>query len=306
MNKLDILNTAGSLVRKTGFKLREHSPAICQGAGIVGIGVTIVLACKATLKLPQKTELFKKRLERVKAQEDVTVNNDRAVVHVYAQYAWDITKLYGPAAVLGVASIGSMCAATQILKNRNASLAAAYTIVDTGYKEYRKRVVDRFGEEVDKQLKFGATEETVKEKETDENGKTKTVKKKLNVIESKEFGCSQYARIFDETNPNFSEDHEYNIWFLRECERFYNKRLREDGRVFLNEIYKRLGFEPTKAGQIVGWTYNKDNPNGDNYISFGLDDPWHAKTRDFINGYEPAVILDFNVDGPIIDFLRER
>lgn len=302
--KLDILTKATPIIRKTGFILSKHSPEICQVAGIIGVAGTVIMACKATLKLPEKNDILKKRLARAKERNNAPEETRKEVTKIYASYVWDITKLYGPSAMLGTASLASMSAATQILRNRNAGLAAAYVSVDGAFKTYRKRVAERFGEEVDKQLKFGATEETVKEKETDEDGNVKSVKKKLNVIDSKAFnGCSPYARIFDETNPYFQADSEYNIFFLRQVQTFFNDRLRAEGFVYLNEVYRKLGFAPTKAGQIVGWVYDKENPVGDNYIDFGLDDLWHKKTRDFINGYEPAVILDFNVDGNILDLM---
>lgn len=304
MNKNDILSSASSLVKKTGFKIKKHSPEICQAVGIVGMVGTVILACKATLKLPSRTKVLTENLEQIKRDEEYTVNNRRAIAQCYGWYALELVKLYGPSVALGVTSIASMSAATQILRNRNASLAAAYASVDAGFKAYRKNVVSRFGEEVDKQLKFSATEETIKEKEELEDGTTKTVKKKINVVDSKEFaGCSPYAKIFDQTNPYYQEDAEYNLFFIRQIEKYVNDKLRADKFVYLNEVYKLLGFQPTKAGQIVGWVYDPENPNGDNYIDFGLNDIWHQKTCDFVNGYERAVILDFNVDGNILDLM---
>lgn len=302
--KLDILNKAMPVARKVGFAINKHSPEICQVVGGVGMVVTIVMACRATLKLPEKTDILRKRLDRAKSRKNTPEEQRKEITKVYASYAWDIAKLYGPTAMLGCVSFASMCAATQILRNRNASLAAAYASTNAAFTTYRKRVAERFGEEVDKQLKFGSSEETVKEKETDEDGKEKTVKKKLNVIDSKEFqGASPYARMFDETNPYFQPDNEYNIFFLRQVQKYFNDRLRADGFVYLNDVYRKLGLERTKAGQIVGWVYDKDNPIGDNWIDFGLDDVWHKKTRDFINGYEPAILLDFNVDGNILELM---
>lgn len=305
----DILKNAGSLVGKTSYFLQKHSPEICQGAGMIGMVVTVVLACKATLKLPEKTETFKKRLDRAKSRASNSSDNGHEIAKVYGMYAWDIAKLYGPSAMLGVASLGSMCAATQILRNRNASLTAAYAALDTGFKRYRERVVDRFGETVDKQLMHGSTEETIKEKEVGEDGKERTVKKKVNAIDSKAFkSCSPYAVIFDDTNPRFNKDAELNKFFITQTERYFNKLLRAKRIVFLNDVYEALGFPKTKAGQVVGWVYDPSDPNheGDNYIDFGLKDIYYDKTRDFMNGYEPAVLLDFNVDGNVWDKLPTK
>ena len=68
----------------------------------------------------------------------------------------------------------------------------------------------------------------------------------------------------------------------------------------MNEVYDMLGIPRTKAGQIVGWIYDEECPNGDNVIDFGIYESNKA-TRDFVNGYERTILLDFNVDGPILD-----
>ena len=52
---------------------------------------------------------------------------------------------------------------------------------------------------------------------------------------------------------------------------------------------------------LAGWVYNEENPRGDNYIDFGIFDVNKEPARDFVNGYEKSILLDFNVDGPIID-----
>ena len=59
-----------------------------------------------------------------------------------------------------------------------------------------------------------------------------------------------------------------------------------------------LGYEQTKAGQIMGWIYD---PSKEFNISFGLGlDNW--ATRRFVNGYENAVLLQFNIEPePIVD-----
>ena len=114
---------------------------------------------------------------------------------------------------------------------------------------------------------------------------------------------SPYAKIFDEYNPNWEKSPEHNLFFLKSVQNFMNDKLRANGHVFLNEVYKELGFEDTKAGQVVGWIYDPENPNGDNYIDFGIYDPKDEKARDFVNGYERVILLDFNVDGPILDLI---
>lgn len=109
---------------------------------------------------------------------------------------------------------------------------------------------------------------------------------------------SDYARCFDESCASWHKDAEWNLMFLRQQEVYANDLLKVRGFIFLNEIYEMLGLPRSKAGQIVGWVYNLDNPTGDNYIDFGL---YTKRNKDFVNGYERIAWLDFNVDGIIID-----
>ena len=84
--------------------------------------------------------------------------------------------------------------------------------------------------------------------------------------------------------------------YLRQQETYANDLLKSRGFIFLNDVYDMLGIPRTRAGQVVGWTYDKENPRGDNYIDFGI-----FKRKEFVNGYERSVLLDFNVDGIILD-----
>ena len=69
----------------------------------------------------------------------------------------------------------------------------------------------------------------------------------------------------------------------------------------MNDVYEMIGIPKTKAGQIVGWIYDEKNPVGDNFVDFGIYDVNNEAKRDFVNGYERSILLDFNVDGNIWD-----
>ena len=114
---------------------------------------------------------------------------------------------------------------------------------------------------------------------------------------------SDYARFFDAASPNWQNDPEYNLMFLRAQQQYANDLLRAKGRLFLNDVYEMLGLEKSKAGQIVGWVYDRENPNGDNFVDFGIYDMSKERVRAFVNGYETNILLDFNVDGNIWDLM---
>ena len=190
-----------------------------------------------------------------------------------------------------------------ILKRRNIALAAAYAVVDKGFKKYRKNVVERFGEQLDKELRYNIKAKEVEEIVKDENGNEKVEKTIVNEVGINPVdGYSGYARFFDAASSFFEKDPEYNLMFLRKQQDWANEVLRSRGHLFLNEVYDMLGIQRTKAGQVVGWIYDEKNPNGDNYVDFGIYNNKEASRR-FVNGYEYNILLDFNVDGPIYDLI---
>ena len=80
--------------------------------------------------------------------------------------------------------------------------------------------------------------------------------------------------------------------------------LKSRGHLFLNEVYDLLDIPRSKAGQVVGWVYNKNNNvKGDNYVDFNIYDITDKAKRSFVNGYERTILLDFNVDGVIYDLI---
>lgn len=291
----------------------KHSPEILVVAGVVGVVTSAVIACKATTKLNDILEQTKNDVNKIHecvgrtdlAEPYTEDDSKKDLTIVYVQTGIKLVKLYAPAVILGALSITSIIGSHYILKKRNVALAAAYATVDKGFKEYRKRVVEKIGDEAEKELRYGIKANTIEETVTDEDGREIKVEK--NVTETNLLP-SPYARIFDEYNPNWERDSDYNFMRIRNIEKMFNDKLRACGYVFLNEVYEELGFPKTKTGQIVGWVYapDDDNHEGDNYIDFGLYNLNRQETNDFVNGYNYSVILDFNVDGPILNKIKEE
>ena len=290
-------------------KVEKHSPEILMGVGVVGVVTGTVMACRATLKLNDILEEAQETRDKIKevasnpnyedkyteedAKKDLAVN--------YIQTGVKVAKLYAPAVAVGVAGVGCVLASHDIMKKRNVALSAAYLTVDKSFKEYKQRVVDRFGEEVEKEIRYGIKAEEIVETVTDEDGNETTVTETVKTMNPTLY--SDYARFFDEASPCWQNDPEYNLMFLRAQQQYANDLLRAKGRLFLNDVYDMLGIEKTKAGQIVGWVYDRENPNGDNFVDFGIYDMSKERVRAFVNGYETNILLDFNVDGNIWDLM---
>ena len=312
MKKLEIMNKVTRGFHRAGFKFKKHSPEILVGAGVVGVVASAVMACKATTKLDDILTETKDTVDKIHevasnpdmvpaGKEYTEEDSKKDLTIVYSQAAVKVAKLYGPAVILGTVSIAAILGGHNILRKRNIALAAAYTAVDKGFKEYRGRVVERFGEELDKELRYNIKAKEIEETVVDENGKETTIKKTVNVVDPT--AISEYAKFYDDGCTGWSKDPEYNLMFLKDQQRYANDLLKSKGHLFLNEVYDMLGIPRTQAGQVVGWIYDEKHPVGDNYVDFGIYNTDNAKARDFVNGYERTILLDFNVDGNILSMI---
>ncbi len=310
MKKAELMTTLSSSFNKMGFKLKKHSPEILVVAGVVGTVVSAVMACKATTKVSDILEKTKEDINSIHncaaneslAEEYTPEDVKKDLAIVYVQTGVKLAKLYAPAVALGALSLGSILASNNILRQRNVALAAAYATVDKGFKEYRNRVVERFGEEVERELRHNIKAKKIEKIVVGEDGKEKKVKETIQVAEDPNT-YSDYARFFDDGCTGWEKDSEYNLMFLRAQQHYANDKLRANGCLFLNEVYDMLGIPRTKAGQVVGWVYDAENPIGDNYVDFGIYNVHRETVRNFVNGYERTILLDFNVDGNIWDMM---
>ena len=311
MSKQEIMTNVTRTFHRVGLKLKKHSPEILVVGGIIGGVTSAIMACKATTKLDAILEDHKEKVNKLNhAVENPELlpepyskeDHKKDLTIVHAKTGLELVKLYGPSIALGTLSVGAILAGHNITRQRNVALAAAYTTVDNAFKEYRGRVVDRFGEALDKELRYNVKTKEVEEIVTNEDGSESIVKHKVDVVEPSKH--SDYARFFMEGCPNWTKNPEYNFNFLKSQQRFANDRLRIQGHLFLNEVYDMLGFDRTKAGNIVGWIYDPKHGDGDNFVDFGIygDYEGNANCR-FVNGWEPCILLDFNVDGPILEMI---
>jgi hypothetical protein len=305
MSKLAVIKSVvTSKAFRGGLMLRKYSPEILVATGIVGIVASTVMACRATLRAEDVVDRAKDKLDKVKlAKEtaDTKVYTDKDhrkdLVVVYVQTAVDFVTLYGPAVTLGLVSVGCILKAHNILKTRNLALIAAYNAVEKSFSDYRKRVVSKYGAEEDRCFKNGITKSTVSVSKMNDDGTTTTEDIVMETIDPN--GPSEYARFFDEAASQWSKNSGYNLTFLRCQQNFANDLLHAHGHIFLNEVYDMIGVPRSKAGAVVGWTLGV----GDDFVDFGIFDPENMKARDFVNGYERSILLDFNVDGIIYDLI---
>lgn len=292
-----------SHVGRAGLKIQKYSPELLLAGGIVAIVGGTILACKETLKAEEILDEQRERLDTIHecravhaadgAYSESDYKKDLTVSYVHT--GWDFTKLYAPSVTLISTGIGCILASYGILHKRNVALMAAYKLLETGFGDYRTRVRDELGEEKDREFLYGT------EKKPDGKKKKDSAEEDPSIADLRARGIqpSVYARWFDESSRYWVKNAENNRHFLNIIQSQANDLLRSRGHVFLNDVYDMLDIPRSQAGAVVGWI--KDGT--DKWIDFGMYDVDREGARDFINGYERSIMLDFNVDGVIWDLI---
>lgn len=313
MKKTELAAKASRIIMKSKMGLKKHSPEILTAAGIITGIAAAVIACKQTVKATEIIQNAQKSLSDIEEVKNLVENgaatytdedeaNDRKTVAI--QTTVDIVKTYAFPVGLGLFSITCILASNHILKKRNAALAAAFSALSTDFTNYRKRVIEKYGKETDFMLKNGLEKQLVAHQIVDpETGEVKEEQKEVLTYEGNKL--SQYARIFDEVeSTQWTPSADHNRAFLLMEQNFFNERIKTRGYIFLNEVYERLGFRPTKAGSIVGWVYRPNDPDYEG-IDFGVFSANTQKAAEFLAGDEPSIILDFNVQGDVLTLVTE-
>ena len=290
--------------KKAQLTVRKHSPEILMVAGVIGTVAGAVMACKETLELEdvldeckhEKMELEEQYAMCEEYSEDALKKDQ---VKLTIKQAAKIVKLYAPSVIMEVTSIGVIFASNDIMRKRNASMAAAYATLNSMYKRYRQNVIESYGEEVDKDMRFGVKHEKVTE--IDEDGNKVKIDARIVDLDNTALAISDYSRFFQMGCKGFdASSGRYNLLYLKGIQAMFNNKLIADGYVMLNDVYRELGFDTIPEGWSIGWVYDEANPIGDNYIDFGLYEARNKNQR-AVNDWEPVILMDFNVDGNLYE-----
>ena len=305
-------------VKHSFYLIGKHKTEIGTAVAVISSVAAFGTTINSTFKAEDVIKEHKKKLRNVeKAQKladegEVEYSEEQAktdTMLAHRDFAIGLIKVYSVPVALEALNIIATVATHRSLRKTNLGLTSAYIGIDKAFKEYRKRVVDKYGEEIDKQLRYGYSKEKVEFEEVDpETGKSKKVKEEVNMFD-KEPEKTDYTVIFDRTNVNWEESYAYNESWIRAIEFSLNDNLKSslEGFITLNDAYEALGFPKTKEGMVVGWKYMPDNPDGDNRIKISITPftvrdssaPWYSHGN-------PRLLLDFNVDGPIYDHVKKK
>lgn len=312
-----LLNAVGPMFGSVASKAIKFSPELYLGAGIAsGIGAAVLLArgharswdlrdefdADAEAAIGQAASEY---IDEYIPEGELPVNYEhvldemgqkeiqRAMIPVYVKTGKRVVANYGPAILLGGAAVFFVLASHGVMKGRTRNLAGTIIVLEEAFRNYRDRVVDKYGEDVDRQLRYGLEERPVIRMTKDENGKVKKVKEVgLHIPEN--FTPQLYEVVFDQSCPFWSPNPESALFAIQTVERTMQVRYQHNGFVLLNDVYKELGFQRTAPGAVVGWHKEAE---GDSEIKF-----------DIVKSYDEELgayvwILNFNVHGSIFEYL---
>lgn len=305
MNVKTIGNSLKKTAKVVGVTLKAHSPEIFMAVGVVGTVAGTVVACKATTKLDDILAETQEKVVQIKEFDPETVEaeyteNDRKkdLVITYTKGGMDILKLYGPSLAILSLSLASMLVANNILRKRNFALMAAYTALDKSFKDYRGRVASKYGDAVEEELRMGLEKRRVSEEITDENGKTKKVKKDVDIITAND---STLIELSEDTWSEWDNVMEYNESLVSARESYLNDILNAQGYVLMSDVKTVFGLHPDGTDYQLGWVRVPDNEVGDNEVHLR----WRKSLKEYTNAngdvkYKPVIYLDPNYDGVVV------
>ena len=303
-----VSTSAAKFAGKAEFTIKKNSPEILLGAGIVGFVGTVVLACRATCRADEVLEFHRRKIKDIEDAKEIAdadpegemsydieiYRQDKAIR--YLKTTGSLAKLYAPTVAVGTLSLACILTSRNIMQKRYLGVVAAYNGLSAAFEEYRKRVRDEYGEDLDKHFRYGTTYDELPV--YDENGKKTKEKEKVEKTETEMVVPNDdTCRFFDSSNPNWDKNPTFSMMWLRGQQNILNDILHTRGHVFLNEVYDALGFPHTPQGAVLGWI----DGEGDNCIDFGLYDPNKESVRRFVNGVDNVIMLEFNHDGVIWD-----
>lgn len=300
--KTETLNTITRAIGKVKFTLIKHSPTIALVSGVVLMTAGAVMACKATIKATEVASDSKAAIDIINdsAEKGITPSGEtyseedhvRDLKIQYSKTIVSFAKLYAIPAVMFAGGVACVVAGHRILNSRNIALSTAYAGLKKAYDQFEGRVKEKYGEEEARKLKYGIKALPVANEDGTESTET---------VDAIEHDPSELSRFFDESSRYYTKDPYYNKLFLKSQQALMNHRLIAQGYLFLNEVMEALGFDPTPEGQVLGWIYDKNDDSLKNFVDFGVNDIYNIAGRRIVNKDDPCLLMDFNVDGPILN-----
>lgn len=242
----------------------DNSPAILTAIGVVGTLSTAYLTGKASYKA---NELMEDEAERrmIAGMEDEPWPTKEKV-----ELVW---KLYLPAAGSMVITLSAIIGANRISSRRAAGLAAAYSLSERAFSEYKEKVVEKVGEKKEQSYRDEVARDRLEKNPVNDNT--------VLITDNGEVLCYDHF-----TGRYFKSSMEA----LKSAENEVNSLILNQGYASVSDLYDILGLPVTSFSDEVGWNTDRMlkmvystvlSPDGRPCISIDFDLHPHRKYSHF-------------------------
>lgn len=312
--KAPIAKAGGMITRAVGqgkLILIKNGPHLMVYGGLAGIGIAIYEYCKATIQLEEARKHHQQTLKAIHESIEINKNQQdfdekhysKMIFEEKRDYGMMLAKKYWAPTTLTLTSFGLILVGFHKINARLGVMTVAYKALEDSYNRYRQNVRDDAGEEKDLEYLYGLKREKVEGVIVDEDGNKKKVDAEIMKPKDNQ-EWSIYSRFFDEYSSKWTNNAAYNLMFLKAMESTADDKLYAQGYLFLSDVFEALGLPDCEMAHVVGWHLSsKERREHKKHVDFRIIDLGELteSQRLFVNGYEPSVLLDFNVDGVIWD-----
>lgn len=226
---------------KSKLFLKRNTSTILTCVGAAGVIATTVIAVKAT---PKALTLIKEE-ETIKGGELTKLEKVKIAGPTYI-----------PAIITGSATIACIFGANILNKRHQAALMSAYALLDTSFKDYKRKLKELYGQEAHNKIVDSLAIE--KAEKVNVTGAYFSIDCDLSIEENN----GEEKLFYDEFSNRYFEA---TIEQVISAEYHLNRNYTLRGYTVLNELYEFLGLESTKNGSVLGWTPTDE---GEYWIDF--------------------------------------
>lgn len=263
---MSVVGTIAGKARSVYTIVKPHLPAIGIAAGTIAVCAGGFMTGQACLKvddvLAQHEEMMnhtRREINGYSEEQYSEMDRKKDVIQVYSVTAGKLFRLFAPGIGLCVFGGCSIFKGYSVLKKWHGLAVSAVAALDEKFSFYRNNVINELGEEADARFLVGDSQPesrsvVAKLPDVDEDGNPTS--KDVEVRGFEDIVEDDFTRVFNYKNPKWESNFVMNDNMIYSLRHWYTKHLQSGAldHVFMNSVFKDLGFEETGIGHFYGWT----------------------------------------------------
>lgn len=212
--------SVSTTARTLRLAIRRNAPVIATTLAIVSATATTVLAVNAGMST-------RERLDAYKAEH----KDEEIPTSAKIKQTW---KIYIPTAIMLTSTITSIVALHRVGLNREASALALYKVSEQAFTRYRNKVVEKLGEDSEKEVRESVAQDTVNDNPPPGG---------LVVVNGEVLCCDIYSGRYFQSSM---ED-------INRAVNDFNLKIIHEHYASLTDFYDLVGLEANGSSDDVGW-----------------------------------------------------